>query len=53
MQQVRFILILISVILLVHGYISGNGTYSAISSLLALIVWLWEYFDGRIDAGTY
>ena len=53
MDKVRIVLIVISVILLITGLVTGNSIYSGISSLLALLVWLWEYYDGRIDAGTY
>lgn len=53
MRNVRFIIIIISIALLIYGFVFGNNISTAVSSLLALIVWIWEFYDNRIDAGEY
>ena len=50
---IKIILIIISIILLIYGLVTDNDTITCLSSLVALLVCLWDLWDDGIDCGTY
>ena len=50
---IKIILIIIGIILLIYGFVTENNTIACLSSVVALLVCLWDLWDDGIDGGTY